>query len=102
MKAARRSAGLTQDQVADLIDFSPISLSKLETGASSPSFEVFVALALALDVKPDFLVGLEAPDQAIDAERKALIDQLVLSATQLDAEWLRQLVEIAEKAKRKP
>lgn len=100
LKAARRSAGLTQDQVAELIEFSPISLSKLETGASSPSFEVFVALALGLNVKPDFLAGLEGSDQTIDAERRALIDQLALSASQLDAEWLKQLVEIAEKARR--
>lgn len=98
MKAARRSAGLTQDQVAELIDFSPISLSKLETGASSPSFEVFVALSLGLGVRPDFLAGWDNSDHPIEAERRALLDQLILAAGKLDSEWVRQLVDIAEKA----
>lgn len=98
LKAARRAAGMTQDQVADSIEFSPISLSKLETGASSPSFEVFVALALALDVRPDFLAEWDNSEHPVEAERRALLDQLILAAGKLDAEWIKQLVDIAEKA----
>jgi transcriptional regulator with XRE-family HTH domain len=98
LKAGRRAAGMTQDQLADAIEFSPISLSKLETGTSSPSFEVFVALALALDVRPDFLAGLENAELVENAERRALLDQLALAASKLDAEWIKQLLDIAEKA----
>lgn len=98
LKAARRAAGITQDQLAGSIEFSPISLSKLETGTSTPSFEVFVALALALDVRPDFLAGWDNSEHPIEAERRALLDQLILAAGKLDADWIKQLVDIAEKA----
>lgn len=89
---------MTQDQLAERINFSPISLSKLETGSSSPSFEVLVALCLALDVSADFLVGAENVDQPVNAQRRILLDQLALAATHLDSEWIQRLVDIAEKA----
>jgi transcriptional regulator with XRE-family HTH domain len=92
-------AGLTQDQVASAIEYSPISLSKLETGASKPSFEVFLALAYALDVSPNYLAG---DDDAItgsgDAERRLKLNQLMLSASRLSLDWLQQLIEISDRA----
>lgn len=102
LKAARRAAGLTQDQLAEAIEFSPISLSKLETGSSRPTYEVFIALCLALNVRPEYLIGVEGGDAPIDAERRALVDQLALEASQLDSDWVRRLLDIAEKAGQGP
>ena len=44
LKAARKAAGITQDQLVTLAEFSPVSLSKFERGVNSPSFANLVAI----------------------------------------------------------
>ncbi len=54
----RRSLGLTQAQVSELVEISVPYISNIERGVSIPSTEVVMRLALALDTTPDeFLVG---------------------------------------------
>ena len=98
LKAARKQAGLTQEQVASLAEFSPISLSKLETGRARPTFEVLLTLAHALQVSPDFLAGWdERRSDESEMEKRLLINRLVLSADNLSVEWLEQLLAFSEK-----
>lgn len=99
LKAARKAAGLTQDQLVAIAECAPVTLSKLETGVNRPTFEVLVSLAYSLNASPNYLAGWE--DQAAaesDAARRQLMGRLILAAGRLDADWIRQLVEIAEKA----
>lgn len=54
--ARRKSLGLTQNQLAEILDISNNHLSSIETGKQSPSFEKFIKLCEALDTTPNHLV----------------------------------------------
>lgn len=58
---ARRSKGLTQVQLAELIGSSQRAISHYETIAEFPPSNVIVTLAKALDVTSDELLGLKPP-----------------------------------------
>ena len=100
LKAARKAAKITQDQLVTLAEFSPVALSKFERGVNSPSFSNLVAICHALNVSPNFLTGWdEQPSSDQSTLRQELINQLVVHANSLSDEWLQQLISIAEKAK---
>ncbi|MFD1940824.1 helix-turn-helix domain-containing protein [Paradevosia shaoguanensis] len=101
LKAARKQAGLTQDELAAIADSSPVTLSKLETGVNSPTFEIFVALAHALNARPDYLAGWSSQSIEGEAERRILLNRLLLVSEGLPAEWLEELVRLAELAAEK-
>ncbi len=48
LKAARKSLGITQDELVEIAEFSPVALSKIERGINRPSFENLAALSYAL------------------------------------------------------
>ncbi len=100
LKAARKSAKITQDELVEIAEFSPVALSKLERGINLPSFENLVALSYALKVSPNYLTGWEqeiSNDEGV--EKRILLNRLALTAQDLSKEWLVQLISIAEKAK---
>lgn len=99
LKAARKQARLTQDELVAMADISAVTLSKLETGVNKPAFDVFVALAYALDVSPNFLVGWYDDVKTEDnVARRQLISRLHIAIEQLSNEWLEQLLSISEMA----
>ena len=46
----RQNRGLTQEKLAELVQYSPNHISKLETARTNPSFELIVNIAKALNV----------------------------------------------------
>lgn len=99
LKAARKQAKLTQDGLATRADISVVTLSKLETGVNKPGYEILVALANALKVSPNYLLGWETLDVASpEAHRRALLARLSAAAQHLSDDWLQQLVSTAELA----
>ena len=59
IKNARAKKGLSQEQLAEILDITSTHISYLETGTKSPSIEMLVKLANALDVSADdLLVGV--------------------------------------------
>jgi len=59
----RRTLGLTQAQVSEMVGISDPYMSNIERATSIPSTEVIMRLALALDTTPDmFLVGAARQD----------------------------------------
>ena len=54
---SRRSAGFTQEELADRLGVTPQALSKWEKGASSPDLEMLTSLCNILEVSADYLVG---------------------------------------------
>lgn len=102
LKAARKAAKLTQDELVALAEFSPVALSKFERGINSPSFGNLVAICHALDVSPNYLTGwVQSSDGLSDGDnsKQALINQLMVHAGSLSEEWIEQLISLAEKAK---
>jgi transcriptional regulator with XRE-family HTH domain len=62
LKAARRAAGLTQQQLADMIGASVKTLGGWEVGTSEPSLKMVATLADKLNVTVDYLLGRQAMD----------------------------------------
>lgn len=57
LKQARENKGLTQAQVSKLVHISDKSLSRYETGASSPDPDTILKLATLFNVSTDYLLG---------------------------------------------
>ena len=59
IKEARKAIGLTQKDLADMIDVSQKDISRWETGARTPSVEGLIKICKALNVSADKLLGLK-------------------------------------------
>jgi len=57
LKQARKSAGLTQDSLAKKVNTTKGTISNYENGHSTPSNDMLVQLANALDTTTDYLLG---------------------------------------------
>ena len=56
IKETRETKGLTQEELAALVDLSPTHISVIERGQKVPKLDTFVAIANALDVSADELL----------------------------------------------
>ena len=59
LKSARRIRGLTQAQLSRKAGLLQSNVARFEKGANLPSIASLFALARALDVSADFLIGLD-------------------------------------------
>ena len=59
IKRARKSAKMTQQQVADIINTSRSNITKYETGALEPNLETIGLLAELYNVSTDWLLGIK-------------------------------------------
>ncbi|GAB6253519.1 helix-turn-helix transcriptional regulator [Bacillus cereus] len=57
LREARRSKGLSQEELATLIDSKKTNVSNYETGYSSPPLEVLLQIGNVLSVSIDYLLG---------------------------------------------
>jgi transcriptional regulator with XRE-family HTH domain len=103
---ARRNRGLTQIQLAELIGSSQRAISHYETIAEYPPTNVLVALAQALEVSTDELLGLKTPkrQQRVrdDPETRRLWKtmQLVADLPERDRRAVARLIQSLVSAKR--
>ncbi len=56
IKTAREAKGLTQENLAALVDLSPTHISVIERGMKTVRLDKFIAIANALDVSADSLL----------------------------------------------
>lgn len=56
IKETREAKGLTQEELAALVDLSPTHISVIERGQKVPKLDTFVAIANALGVSADSLL----------------------------------------------
>ena len=56
IKKTREAKGLTQEDLAALVDLSPTHISVIERGQKIPKLDTFVAITNALDVSADSLL----------------------------------------------
>ena len=57
LKKLRQNSGMTQEQLADLLDVTPQAISRWENGSSMPDVVHLVSLANCFDVTLDELIG---------------------------------------------
>jgi len=75
IQAARKSQGLTQEQVGDRVGVSAQAVSKWENGEACPEVALLPEVCAALEVSADALLGT-AQSQGVDALVRALRDRL--------------------------
>lgn len=60
VKKLRKSKGLTQQELADKINVTKVSICCYEKGTRTPNLETFIDLVEKLDTTPDYLLGRDA------------------------------------------
>lgn len=68
VKEARKSKGLSQQELGDMLGVSKVSVCGYETGTRIPTLENFLQLIEILDLTPDYLLGREVNVVAEDTE----------------------------------
>lgn len=94
IRAARKDAGLTQDQLAGMIDKSVETISNLERGHTAPSLETIGLVAKALKQPAEwFLSGYS--DRRNSGMTSTLRTEIEVLISGMDENELRQIVDIA-------
>jgi transcriptional regulator with XRE-family HTH domain len=93
LRAIRKRRGLSQEQLAELIDRSPDAISNIERGVSVASYETLEALASGLGIPvADFFADSESESPA----RTEAMTRLTDAARQLDDRTLVTAAGIIE------
>ena len=57
IQACREEAKISQEQLAEIVELTPLAISFIETGRNAPSINTFVKIANALKVSTDVLLA---------------------------------------------
>ena len=82
IKFLRKKKGISQQQLADLLDIHLTNLNRLEKGHSQPSLDVIKKMVTIFEVSADYLLNDDANSIEMEignkslAERVRLIDKL--------------------------
>jgi transcriptional regulator with XRE-family HTH domain len=99
VRTARARLGLTQVEVATLLDMHPMVYSRMERGKALPRMGTLRKLALVLRSSTDELLGLARPGKAArrgaQPKEPPLLRRLVTLSRGLDEEKLKALVHVA-------
>jgi transcriptional regulator with XRE-family HTH domain len=95
IRSLRKSVGLTQDEIAEMLSVSPQSVSKWERGDTYPDITFLPALANLFKTSIDSLVGM---DKINDAEARSAIFRAEHEC--LQAGELREAARILEDARK--
>lgn len=95
IKAAREKKQLTQEQLAERVDLSPMHVSVIERGAKLPKLETLINIANVLDVSADTLLQDVVNNQTklLISEASDLIRQLPREDQKRVLAALRSFVE---------
>lgn len=73
VKAARERKHLTQEQLAEIVDLSPMHVSVIERGVKPPKLDTFVKIANALEVSADELLQ-DTVEHAMESNSSEVAD----------------------------
>lgn len=83
---------LTQEELAEKSDISRVMVSRYENGMATPTIDVLISLADALNVSIDYLLGRAAQEHALFQPPCADIPAPLQDALPESVEELRQFV----------
>lgn len=92
LKAARKEAGLKQEDVGRVLGLGKSTISEWETGKRSPDIELITELATILDTSVAFLLGLEMEP---DAQSMSSLPSNVQPVSELHMHRIPMIGEIA-------
>ena len=79
LKILRRKRGLTQAQLADILNISPSAVGMYEQGRREPDNNMLAKICVLLNTSTDFLLGLENRENDSDIEVNDFIDEFTAS-----------------------
>lgn len=91
LKAARKAKGYTQREVADMIGITKSAYSYYELGKRCPDVAKIKAMAKALDVTGDYLLGREEEKPSAEISEELLDMELIERLTSLTEEELARV-----------
>jgi transcriptional regulator with XRE-family HTH domain len=68
LRQARSQLGLTQQQVAELVDVPVEVYGRIERGAMLPGLKLLVELCVRLGTTPDQMLGFSRPPHSVGAD----------------------------------
>ena len=95
IKAAREKKGMTQEQLAEWVELSPMHVSVIERGVKLPKLETLINIANVLEVSADVLLQDVVKNQTklYSSEASELIRKLPRDDQRRVLEALRSFVE---------
>ena len=95
LKEIREGAGMTQEQLAEWVELSPMHVSVIERGVKLPKLETLINIANVLDVSADVLLQDVVKNQTklYSSEASELIRKLPRDDQRRVLEALRSFVE---------
>lgn len=96
IRSARKAAGFSQEQLAELVDISVTHMSHIETGNTKLSLPVLAALSCTLRVSIDTLLYGEPPEVQTDALRE--LAGLLRDCTDQELAILRNVIRAVKAA----
>lgn len=94
LKEIRKKAGITQQQLGDMVGVTKVSICCYENGTRTPTLETLIDLADSLNVHLNYLLGVDA--LAIDEDNKNNTLNLAKDEINLIKE-LRKHIKLYEK-----
>lgn len=106
LQQLRKSRGLTQDDLAEILGISLSSYQKYERDAISPSYETLCKIADFYHVTTDYLLGREPATDPFDMlqlpeDRKSVMERFASFPDDVRAIILDAIKELAEAAKKR-
>lgn len=96
VKAARTQKGMTQPQLAEIIDKGFETVSNIERGKTAPNFNTLLDISVALDVPMrEFFDDIEHSGSVDDAKGQLMVQAQVLGG-QMDAATLQLWLKLGE------
>ena len=70
LKEARKAKGLTQVEIAEILDISQTSYQRMETGEHDMKMSNIIKICRTLDISADWLIGVDDKALAVKGVRK--------------------------------
>ena len=99
IRSARMSKQMTQEQLAEMLDITPMHLRQIESERRKPSVEVLFHLAVILNLSLDALLF---PERADGQETRAKLRRLVDALPARDLEVLLAAAEALQRTGSNP
>ncbi len=98
IKTARLKKGITQEELANIIDGSISFISEIETGSAGPSLSKIIKIAKALDTTVDCLLG--EIQNTINDEYFLIAKSLLADCSEKECKFLLNTIEQIKKVHR--
>lgn len=87
VKKVRKKAGLSQLELAEMVDISPQFMSKIENGVKQASLQTVYSIAKSLNVSMDLIMGLDISE----SNGQSAMEFILEDCTDYEEEIIMQL-----------